>query len=99
MIYIHCVFSPADSVQCLASTYSSSSSPHCFLPCSRSQSLSLFPPAFHTSIVPSQVQQSRSTWQKRGDWVGRDVEVVGSEEEDEEEEAVVAVEEEARREG
>lgn len=45
------------------------------------------------------MQHSLSTWQKRGDWVGRDVEVVGSDEEDEEKEAVVPVEVEARREG
>lgn len=97
MIYVHCVFSSAYSVQCLASTYSSSSSPHCFLPRSLS---SLFPPAFRPSVVLSQVQQARSTWQKSGDWVGRDVEVEWSDEEDEEEDAVVAVEEEeARREG
>lgn len=59
---------------------------------------------FHLRLFPaislSQVQQARSTWQKRGDWVGRDVEVEGSDEENkEEEEAVVVEEEEARREG
>lgn len=43
------------------------------------------------------MQQSRSTWQKRWDWFGRDVEVEGSDREDEVEEAVVL--EEARREG
>lgn len=56
-----------------------------------------FFPTCHSSL--SQVQHSLSTWQKRGDWVGRDVEVVGSDEEDEEKEAVVPVEVEARREG
>lgn len=41
-----CFFSPsAYDVQCLASTYSSSSSHHCFRPCSLSPFLSLFPPA------------------------------------------------------
>lgn len=33
---------------------------------------------------PAQVQQARSTRQNRGDWAGRDVEVVGSEEREEE---------------
>ena len=56
-----------------------------------------FPPVALPSKFLSQVQQSRSTWQKRWDWFGRDVEVEGSDREDEVEEAVVL--EEARSEG
>lgn len=47
-----CGFSSAYSVQCLASTYSSSSSSHCFLPCSLSQFLNLFSTCCSSLKIP-----------------------------------------------
>lgn len=80
----------------------------CFSPLSIASSVLVSPnSSFSIPSLPSpfspfpppravQVQHSRSTRQNRGDWVGRDVEVVGSYEREEEEGARWV---EARREG
>lgn len=80
-------FSSQHSVQCLVSPYSSVSFS---IP-----SLCLHP-FLLASAVPNQVQHSRSTRLKKCDWVGRDVEVKGSDEGEGEEGASWV---EARREG